>query len=500
MLKPYFFLILLISTCAAAQEISGLSASFSFNKGIAENDLSHVPVVVVGASPVEDRFGNANAAYGVEGTDGSYLNLGTYDELKPCTGSVSLWFNVSHIMFSGTGYDMNPIILTKAHAGDDFFEAYQIGIGGIYSPEAKKGIGVSHTQSELNQVSLRGEVPVQFQQWYHVVMCYDDHFVWFYFNGRLHKKVPKYFSISFLKGYSVMVGHSANKKNRRFFSGYVDDIFIYNKVLSPEEVLALYEAPDPYGYSPWVKWSVIGSLIGGCIMIVIYLVIRRYKNELEAEREKNRRQSQEYAMEIRIRKAQMNPHFIFNAMNSVQQFILAADHENAHKYLVKFSRLLRQTIENNEDFISLEQEIELLTGYIEMESLRFEQSFSFGIITDASLYPRHLKIPQMLIQPIVENAIWHGLLPKKEPGRLTVSFEQEGNKLLCTVDDNGVGRHHASNADAGKKSLALTFIEQRLDLMGKAFGESCSIIITDKKNERGNSEGTRVEIRMPLIT
>lgn len=208
-------------------------------------------------------------------------------------------------------------------------------------------------------------------------------------------------------------------------------------------------------------------------------------------------------MEMQVIKAQMNPHFIFNAINSVQQFILVNDNDNARKYLVKFSRLLRMILESShEDSISLENEIDILTRYIEIEALRFERSFTYEIVTDAGLNTSRIKIPQMLIQPLVENAIWHGLLPKEDDRRLRIHFScADPQILVCIIDDNGVGRN-ARKAEEGvskRRSLAISFIRQRLELMNRERNKGYGIYITDKTDAQGNSAGTSVTITLPIL-
>ncbi len=141
-------------------------------------------------------------------------------------------------------------------------------------------------------------------------------------------------------------------------------------------------------------------------------------------------------------RAQMNPHFIFNCLSSINNFVLKNETEAASDYLTKFSRLIRTVLNNSKrSFIPLEDELEMVRLYLEMESLRFKGSFTYRIDRDEKIEPSTIFIPPLLIQPFVENAIWHGLLHKADPGgRLDISVKVEKNILICIIEDNGVGR------------------------------------------------------------
>lgn len=497
-MSKLLILFALLPAASLADDISGLVAKYSFNSGNAKNDIGPDHAKVVGAMPLEDRFGNPENAYYFQGVPESYLNLGTSPALKPPQGSISLWFKIENLVYSGKGTLSNPLILTKSHAGNDFYEGYAIGI-----ELTSRKLGIASTESEALQVGMRSREEVVSGKWYHVVMAYDDDFLYLYLNGVFEGKIGKHFRTRFLAADSVMVGNTANTKNARFFNGYIDDIEIYNRVLTPNEVSELYNTPNPNRFHELLRSLLIVLLTFSCIILLVWLITKRYKKELRKEKEKNRLLRQMHEMEMQVFKAQMNPHFIFNAMSSVQEFILAGDNDNAHRYLGKFSRLLRKMLEGARDTaISLENEIDLLTKYIEIESLRFKQAFAYEISTDAQVAMDTILIPQMLIQPLVENAIWHGLLPKKDSGLLSIRFELLHNEaLLCTVDDNGVGRKFFTAAVAGplKKSMAIELICQRLQLMTQERGRDYHMSIIDKVDAMGNPCGTRVTIQMPIL-
>ena len=147
-------------------------------------------------------------------------------------------------------------------------------------------------------------------------------------------------------------------------------------------------------------------------------------------------------LQLRALRAQMNPHFIFNSLNSIQQFVLANDTDNAYKYLSKFSKLVRKLLENtNSENTTLESEIDLLKRYVELESLRFDKAFDYEFNVDTKLELSRLYIPHMTIQPFIENAIWHGLLHKIGDKKIYININYiDEKRVLCIIDDNGVGR------------------------------------------------------------
>jgi hypothetical protein len=239
--------------------------------------------------------------------------------------------------------------------------------------------------------------------------------------------------------------------------------------------------------------------IAGVISSLFYY---RYKKILKKEHEKNKIQARFYELETRAIKAQMNPHFIFNSMNAIQRFILEGDMDNAHLYLTKFSRLIRKMMEHSfSDSIFLNEELDILNEYFEIEKLRFDSLIEFEMRVD-QLDVNMMQIPFMIVQPFVENAIWHGLLNKEGERKLKVNFKSyDEGRIMCTVDDNGVGRETSSKYKNSlkEKSMAIDFIKQRLDLIGKLKKTSCSVNIIDKKNEAGYSLGTKVEIIIPKM-
>lgn len=202
-------------------------------------------------------------------------------------------------------------------------------------------------------------------------------------------------------------------------------------------------------------------------------------------------------------RAQMNPHFIFNCLNSINSFILENHADTASTYLIKFAKLIRLILENsNNKLIPLQSELDALRLYIEMESLRFETKFAWEIAVDDSVATHHVQVPPLILQPFVENAIWHGLLHKEGQGMLSVSLTCWGDRLHCAITDNGVGREAARARRAAsivqKQSLGLQLTQERLALMNAQEDKHFEIAITDLYDADGKPIGTRVLIEMEI--
>ncbi len=203
--------------------------------------------------------------------------------------------------------------------------------------------------------------------------------------------------------------------------------------------------------------------------------------------------------EQKVIRAQMNPHFIFNSLNSIQHYILNNETKYAYDYLARFSKLIRLVLSNSEQgAISLNKEIEFLEIYIDLEQRRFQNRFSYEISIDKEIKTDEIKIPVMLIQPFIENAIWHGIMNLEEGqnGKLFLSFSIENKLLKITIRDNGIGRKAAEKLKTGQdhESVGILFSQKRLDMLKATSGNNSQIIITDLYNEAGRVAGTRVDI------
>ena len=187
---------------------------------------------------------------------------------------------------------------------------------------------------------------------------------------------------------------------------------------------------------------------------------------------------------------EMNPHFIFNSLNSVNQFIATNNELEANQYLTKFSKLMRGVMENSkEDFIPFHEELELLKNYLALEKSRFQDKFDYEISVDEHLNSQNLQIPGMLIQPFLENAIWHGLRYKNEKGFLKLNFQKSNNQLNIKIEDNGIGIKESKNQKTehqkNRNGRGMKNTLERIKLLNDLYEKNISCEVLDKENGAG---------------
>jgi hypothetical protein len=246
-------------------------------------------------------------------------------------------------------------------------------------------------------------------------------------------------------------------------------------------------------------WFISANLI--LVIVALYLLfyfrLKQIKRKEEVKTIFNKKLAQ---LEMKALRSQMNPHFIFNAINSIQNYIVKNDRRTAQDYLAKFARLIRNVLENSkQENISLYAELETLKLYIELEQLRAPGKFTFYLVIQAGLELDSLEVPPLILQPNVENAILHGLMPLMEgQGELTISLEKQQNILTCIIEDNGIGRKKAAELKQKKQlfhnSMGFSVTEDRIKMLNELHKAESSITIEDKINAEGKAKGTRVII------
>ncbi len=208
-------------------------------------------------------------------------------------------------------------------------------------------------------------------------------------------------------------------------------------------------------------------------------------------------------LELRSLRSQMNPHFIFNSLSSIHRYIWSNNQEEASDYLTKFSKLMRLILDNTQHtFVSLNKELESLRLYLDLESLRCNGIFDYRIKVAPDIHDEEVLIPPMILQPYVENAIWHGLVHKSnEKGQLDIGIRLEGRSLVCTITDNGIGRKRAMEIKARKgkthTSVGMKVTQGRIDLIRKINNKDASVVVTDLEDTTGEPTGTLVTIILP---
>jgi len=263
-------------------------------------------------------------------------------------------------------------------------------------------------------------------------------------------------------------------------------------VKESEQFVYKFEISSPIWYRWWFYLLLVLS-VTFTLYLYFKILLKRQKKSAQIEKELN-------TSKLTAIRSQMNPHFIFNSLNSIQALVLKGDVENSYSYINKFSNLVRNTLTfSDKEFIDIELEIELLNTYLSLEQLRFRENFQFEIEHSDI---EGIKIPPLLIQPFIENAIVHGLLHKEGLKRLEISFEL-GETLVCTITDNGVGRAKSKEINErqrpGHQSFAVSAVQKKLELLKSRFTDKIGFKYYDLE-EDGESLGTTVIIHLPYVS
>jgi len=237
----------------------------------------------------------------------------------------------------------------------------------------------------------------------------------------------------------------------------------------------------------WIKGQLpnIARFFASMFGILVYNLIRRSNDRIQ------RLQHARIDSELKVLRAQINPHFLFNALNSIKGFILENNVEVAGEYLSNVSGLMRELFEQSKAMmIDLDKEIEVLELYLQIEEMRLDKAFSYEINVDPAIDP-NTQLPAMIIQPFVENAIWHGIIPNKRQGKVTVDFRLNDQYLKISVRDNGVG-FQDKKPNEKHSSSGIKLVKNRIDLLSELLGQKINLIVSSEKNK-----GTEVIIELP---
>jgi hypothetical protein len=278
---------------------------------------------------------------------------------------------------------------------------------------------------------------------------------------------------------------------------YTFEIKTHYRDLNSKTHYYSFKITPPYWQTSWFY------IIIACLMVLLFFLVYRYQIRRIDKRnreklEKQKIQTDLFESELKALRSQMNPHFIFNSLNSIQDLILQKDTNASYDYIVLFADLVRNTLNySNKDFIPIEKELEFLEVYLSLEKLRFEEDFNYEVSFKGS---KDVNVPSLIVQPFIENALVHGLLHQSGQKKLTIEFEYS-QKLTCTVTDNGVGRKRAKEIQERRgnlhESFALDAIKKRLSIMSEQHGEEVGYTVFDLFDEDTPS-GTKVVITMPF--
>ncbi len=260
--------------------------------------------------------------------------------------------------------------------------------------------------------------------------------------------------------------------------------------MESEEVTYTFTIATPF-YKAW--WFYLVILISVVLALAFWFRRRLKRQQLLAEQ-----QNELNASKLTAIRSQMNPHFIFNALNSIQSLVLKGDVDNSYTYITKFANLVRRTLNySDKEFIDFSEEMKLIELYLTLEQLRFKEDFEFTINMNGI---EDVMIPPMLIQPFIENALLHGLLHRSGPKRIRLDFELT-DVLTCTITDNGVGRAKAKAIKERQRSehesFSVNAISSRFEILERYYEGKLGFDYEDLM-ENGEATGTRVTLRIPV--
>lgn len=244
-------------------------------------------------------------------------------------------------------------------------------------------------------------------------------------------------------------------------------------------------------------WLIVFGAVLILISVSVFFLYRNFKQKSVITNQKNNLLKQKLLV------SQMNPHFIFNSLNAIQNYIFKQDSLKAGNYLTQFSELIRMILDfSRKDYISVESEVKLLNTYLELQKLRFESKFDYQISVDEKIDRETIHIPPMLAQPFIENAIEHGLFYKKEKGRVDVRLYYEKGFLIYEIEDDGVGMEEAmklkNKLKSSYESLATIITKERMDTLNEQSKSDIEIEIIDKKNNAAGDSGVKVKFIVPF--
>ena len=256
----------------------------------------------------------------------------------------------------------------------------------------------------------------------------------------------------------------------------------------------------------WQTWWVrvlAAALFSLAVYGIFYLRVKKIRREQTLKAEYEQKMA---GVQMNLLRAQMNPHFIYNSLNSINSFILKNDRMNASGYLTKFSRLMRLILDNSRnDWVTLDSELKAIELYVQLEALRFNNAFGYDLQVEAAIDKEKILLPPLLLQPYIENAIWHGLMYRKEPGGLLqINVSQQNGHLLVCIKDNGVGREAAmqqkSKSALQQKSYGMKITDERIRAVNEIYQVNAHADITDLQTDTGLPGGTEVLLTLDKVT
>ncbi|MCB0381449.1 MAG: histidine kinase, partial [Flavobacteriales bacterium] len=256
----------------------------------------------------------------------------------------------------------------------------------------------------------------------------------------------------------------------------------------------------------WLTWWFISVEILMLLLVIIGVFkFRETQIRIKSKNAQRLAENEKKIIELELKalKSQINPHFIFNTLNSIQHFISSNNFKDSNRYITNFSKLIRMVLNHSDkSYITLRDETEMLNLYLSLEQVRFSEGFDYVLKVNDNIDLDYDKIAPMLLQPFIENAIWHGLMNKKEKGFVEVSFSLDNDFLICTISDNGIGRDAAEKIKSARgiqnKSVGMTITKERLNIINNEVYENMNVEMIDLFDDKKQASGTKVIIKIKL--
>lgn len=338
-------------------------------------------------------------------------------------------------------------------------------------------------------------------------MSYSNNNLTFYYRGICLTDPEKVLYSKKLEGQDKSYSLPSKEDNAKY-SNLAPGTYTF-KVMSSNNEGVWNEQPATFVFTiltPFYRtwwFALIVMLVTGT---AVYTVFKIRLTSIKQKQQKDFERKVEISkIELKALRSQMNPHFVFNSLNSIQHYIFNSKSDEAVKYLNKFAKLMRVILNNSDKpTVALEDDLEALKLYLELEQMRFEDKFEYRFEVDDNVDLDYDIMPPMLLQPYVENAILHGLTPRKEKGLLIINIRSEDQFIVCTIIDNGIGRKKASEIKRTMpgmkhKSLGMKITEERLRILNEISMSEHSVKITDLQHADGTSAGTKVELYVPIL-
>lgn len=338
-----------------------------------------------------------------------------------------------------------------------------------------------------------------------ILLPYNYNNLTFYYRGISLSNPDKVRYIKMLEGYDTKWSEPSSEDYSKYGNlppgKYSFKVKSCNNegIWNTEPVSFDFEIKTPFFKTWWFYFILIS-----CIVAVIIIVFRvRVQNVRKKEKAEFEKKVEIAKVELKALRAQMNPHFVFNSLNSIQHYILNSKSNEAAKYLNKFAKLIRVILSNTEKaMVTVNEDLESLRLYLELEQMRFDGKFDYEINVDQSIDGDYDEIPPMLMQPYIENAILHGLNPKETKGHLKIDIFTKNNYIVCRIADDGIGRTKAAEIKRTTpgnlhKSLGMKITSERVRILNNINNSDLSVSVTDLRDENGNPNGTMVELYIP---